>query len=81
MRLKIGELETDKMKVKGLDFNVGKVVEEWEEKPGPNQMPDIASLREWDHKLLNKYKPFYLPFCDLCCLCTMGKCDLSKGKF
>ncbi|MEM4245743.1 MAG: CO dehydrogenase/acetyl-CoA synthase complex subunit alpha, partial [Candidatus Bathyarchaeia archaeon] len=29
---------------------------------------------------LMKYKPFYMPFCELCCLCTMGKCDLSGGK-
>ena len=31
-------------------------------------------------KLLERYKPFYMPFCDLCCLCTFGKCDLSDGK-
>jgi len=31
-------------------------------------------------KLLNKYKPFYMPDCDLCCLCTYGKCDLTAGK-
>ncbi len=42
--------------------------------------PGIATLRSWDRALLTKYHPFYLPFCDLCCLCTMGKCDLSGGK-
>ncbi|RLG48107.1 MAG: acetyl-CoA decarbonylase/synthase complex subunit alpha, partial [Thermoproteota archaeon] len=43
-------------------------------------MPSITSLRKWDYKLLSRYKPFYLPFCDLCCLCTFGKCDLTKDK-
>ena len=80
VRMKIDELGTDILKAKGFELSVGRVVEEWEETPGPNPMPDISTLREWDHKLLKKYKPFYLPFCDLCCLCTMGKCDLSKGK-
>ncbi|MFH1328007.1 MAG: CO dehydrogenase/acetyl-CoA synthase complex subunit alpha [Candidatus Bathyarchaeota archaeon] len=79
-QIKIDELKTDLVKAKGLVFNIGKIVEEWEEKPGPTPMPDITALREWDHKLLKKYPPFYLPFCDLCCLCTMGKCDLSRGK-
>lgn len=79
-RIKLDELETDLVKAKGLEVTVGRIIEEWEEEPGPTPMPDIAALRDWDYNLLNKYKPFYLPFCDLCCLCTMGKCDLSKGK-
>jgi acetyl-CoA decarbonylase/synthase complex subunit alpha len=80
MHIKADELGTELFKAKGLELSIGKVVEKWEEEPGPTPMPDIAALREWDHKLLKKYKPFYLPFCDLCCLCTMGKCDLSQGK-
>lgn len=42
--------------------------------------PDHTALRNWDRRLLSKYRPLYLPFCDLCCLCTYGKCDLSGGK-
>lgn len=79
-RIKLDELETDLVRVKGLELTIGKIIEEWEEKAGPTPMPEMGALREWDLKLLNKYKPFYLPFCDLCCLCTMGKCDLSQGK-
>lgn len=79
-RIKLDELETGLVRAKGLEITIGRIIEEWEEEPGPTPMPDIAALRDWDYKLLNKYKPFYLPFCDLCCLCTMGKCDLSKGK-
>lgn len=79
-RIKLDELETDLVKAKGIEFVIGRIIEEWEEKPGPTPMPSLETLREWDLKLLNKYKPFYLPFCELCCLCTMGKCDLSKGK-
>ncbi|MEM4311529.1 MAG: CO dehydrogenase/acetyl-CoA synthase complex subunit alpha [Nitrososphaerales archaeon] len=80
LKIRIDELHTDKIIAKGFEFRVGRLIEEWEEEPGPTQMPNIASLRDWDRKLLSKYKPFYLPFCELCCLCTMGKCDLSQGK-
>lgn len=79
-RFKVDELESGGFKIKGLDATVGTFYEEWEEALGPTPMPDISTFREWDRILLNRYKPFYLPFCDLCCLCTMGKCDLSKGK-
>ena len=34
---------------------------------GHTPMPEIADLRSWDMKLLQTYKPFYAPFCDLCC--------------
>ncbi|MFX1521929.1 MAG: CO dehydrogenase/acetyl-CoA synthase complex subunit alpha [Promethearchaeota archaeon] len=29
---------------------------------------------------MDRYKPFYMPICDMCCLCTYGKCNLSKGR-
>lgn len=65
-------------------ISIGEVVEEWKVKDwepmGPHPMPTIATLRNWDFKLLSRYKPFYAPFCDMCCLCTFGKCDLSCGK-
>jgi acetyl-CoA decarbonylase/synthase complex subunit alpha len=80
LRVKVDELEAGALRAKGLELRVGRVVEEWEEEPGPTQMPGIADLRDWDRRLLSKYRPFYMPFCDLCCLCTMGKCDLSQGK-
>ena len=47
---------------------------------GPTPFPTLSTLRAWDHTLLARYKPFYLPFCDLCCLCTFGKCDLTNQK-
>lgn len=47
---------------------------------GPTPMPDVTDLRNWDMRLLKTYKPFYAPFCDLCCFCTYGKCDLTAGK-
>ncbi|MEM4848312.1 MAG: CO dehydrogenase/acetyl-CoA synthase complex subunit alpha, partial [Ignisphaera sp.] len=59
---------------------IGYLIEEWEEPPGPTPFPSIATLRHWDHILLKRYKPLYLPYCDLCCLCTYGKCDLSRSK-
>jgi len=41
---------------------------------------DYPKLREWDFKLLSHFKPFYAPLCDMCCMCTYGKCDLSENK-
>ncbi|MCW3137071.1 MAG: CO dehydrogenase/acetyl-CoA synthase complex subunit alpha [Methanophagales archaeon] len=63
-------------------ISIGEIVEEereWEPM-GPTPMPSISTLRGWDFTLLNRYKPFYAPFCDMCCLCTYGKCDLSGNK-
>ena len=47
---------------------------------GPTPMPEIPDLRSWDMRLLKTYKPFYAPFCDLCCFCTYGKCDLTENR-
>jgi acetyl-CoA decarbonylase/synthase complex subunit alpha len=47
---------------------------------GPTPMPEIPDLREWDMRLLKTYAPFYAPFCDLCCLCAFGKCDLTQTR-
>ena len=81
VRVKIGEMKTSTGLVKNLELSIGKVVDDsWKEPMGPTPMPGLTALREWDMKLLNKYKPFYMPACDLCCLCTFGKCDLTAGK-
>ena len=80
MKIKIGELESSFGRLKNLEISIGRVVEEWEEPEGPTPFPSVADLRDWDLKLLNRYKPMYMPFCDLCCLCTFGKCDLSREK-
>ena len=47
---------------------------------GHTPMPEIPDLRSWDMRLLKTYKPWYAPFCDLCCFCTYGKCDLTEGR-
>ena len=81
MHLKIGELNSNIGQIKNLELSVGKIMyDSWEEPMGPSPMPGLTTLRSWDLKLLNKYKPFYMPDCDLCCLCTYGKCDLTGGK-
>jgi acetyl-CoA decarbonylase/synthase complex subunit alpha len=75
------ELKTNVAVVKDLELSIGKVFEEtWDEPMGPTPLPSITDLRDWDFKLLERYKPFYLPFCDVCCLCTFGKCDLTGDK-
>jgi acetyl-CoA decarbonylase/synthase complex subunit alpha len=81
IHVKIDELKSSLGTIKGLELSVGRIIDKTKaEEVGPTPFPSTTDLREWDFKLLNKYKPFYLPFCDLCCLCTFGKCDLSKGK-
>jgi len=79
--VKAKELKTDVAVVKDLEVSIGRIVDEtWTAPVGPTPFPSITDLREWDFRLLNRYKPFYLPFCDVCCLCTFGKCDLSEDK-
>jgi acetyl-CoA decarbonylase/synthase complex subunit alpha len=81
VNVKIKELQSDLGNIKDLEFSIGKIsTESWTEPEGPTPFPSVTSLREWDKKLLNRYQPFYLPFCDLCCLCTLGKCDLTGNK-
>jgi len=79
--MKIEELKTDIGIIKNLEISIGKIVDDsWVEPEGRTPFPSTVDLREWDFKLLQRYKPFYLPFCDVCCLCTFGKCDLSGDK-
>jgi len=81
VHVKIDEMKTTTGIVKNLELSIGTVVDDsWTEPMGPTPMPGLTTLRDWDMKLLNKYKPFYMPACDLCCLCTFGKCDLTAGK-
>jgi len=81
VHVKVKELKTDVAVIKDLELSFGRVFEEtWTETIGPTPFPSVTALREWDHKLLQRYKPMYMPFCDVCCLCTFGKCDLTKNK-
>lgn len=81
VRVKIGEMQTKSGLIKNLELSIGKIVDDsWAEPMGPTPFPSLTTLRDWDFKLLNRYKPFYMPACDLCCLCTYGKCDLTAGK-
>ena len=81
INLRIKELQSDIGFIKDLEISVGNISrEKWAESQGPTPFPTITSLREWDKRLLARYQPFYLPFCDLCCLCTYGKCDLTGTK-
>ncbi|MHA1380600.1 MAG: CO dehydrogenase/acetyl-CoA synthase complex subunit alpha [Candidatus Helarchaeota archaeon] len=82
LRMKVDELKTDRVSAKGLEFQIGRLPSEpWEEEPmGPTPMPDHIDLRNWHHYLNWRYPPMYAPLCDMCCLCTFGKCDMSQGK-
>jgi acetyl-CoA decarbonylase/synthase complex subunit alpha len=84
--VKRGKFRADELKsplgvFKGLEVSVGEIIEDdWDEPMGPTPMPEPTTLREWDHKLLKRYQPSYMPYCQVCCLCTFGKCDLSGDK-
>ncbi len=74
-------IKSKNLKIKGnIKFSEAPVAEEDFEPMGPTPKPKIPTLRKWDFKLLKRYPPFYMPICDMCCLCTFGKCDLSRGK-
>ena len=47
---------------------------------GHTPQPGILELRNWDRRLLQTWKPFYVPVTDKCSLCTYGECDLSEGR-
>jgi len=79
--MKVKELKTDTTLIKDLELSFGRIYEEtWAEPVGPTPFPSVTDLREWDLKLLQRYKPMYMPYCDVCCLCTFGKCDLTGDK-
>jgi acetyl-CoA decarbonylase/synthase complex subunit alpha len=81
VNLKIKELNSDIAHLRDISLTIGAINEDtWDEPMGPTPFPSLTTLRNWDLTLLNRYKPFYLPFCDLCCLCTYGKCDLTGTK-
>lgn len=71
--------------LENVQINIGKVVgagkgKEKAELSGPTPKPEIRHLRDWDFKLLERYPPSYAPQCDMCCMCTFGKCDLTGNK-
>ena len=81
MDLKIKELKTDIGIMKDIKLSIGRILDDtWEAPIGPTPYPSVTDLREWDMRILQRYKPFYMPFCDVCCLCTFGKCDLTGNK-
>jgi len=81
LKLKVDEFSSAVGSFKGVEIEIGRIYDDsWEEPMGPTPFPSVATLRDWDRKLLDRYKPFYMPFCDLCCLCTFGKCDLTGDK-
>ncbi len=81
VHFKAEEADTGIGRFKGLEVRIGSVIDDdWDEPMGPTPLPGPTTLRSWDHKLLTKYEPSYMPYCQVCCLCTMGKCDLSGDK-
>jgi len=71
-----------RIKGKNVRIHIGEVEEEdtWKEKKGPDKKPSVIHLREWDHTLLNRYKPKYHPFIKQCQFCAFGPCDLSANR-
>jgi len=82
-KIKIDEYKGPLGSIKGFELTTGKISygdeTEWEPM-GPSPNPHVPTLRNWFFQLMDRYKPFYMPICDMCCLCTYGKCNLSKGR-
>ncbi len=79
-RVSLDSLKYGSLSIKGLELLIGSIAYEEVKELGPTPFPTITKLRNWDLLLLNRYKPFYMPICDMCCLCTYGKCDLTENK-
>ncbi len=80
--MSIGGLDSDNLSIEDLDLTVDEIIDEsddWEP-VGPTPMPDMVDLRDWDRKLMERYRPQYYPACEQCCFCAYGVCDLSDGK-
>ena len=57
MHVKIDELKSSLGTVKGLELSIGNIIEKaMAEEVGPTPFPSTVDLREWDFKLLEKYK-------------------------
>jgi acetyl-CoA decarbonylase/synthase complex subunit alpha len=68
IELDIKEMKTSFGLMKDIKLSVGAVSEKTDDQLlGPTPFPSSTDIREWDMKLLERYKPFYMPFCDLCC--------------
>jgi len=78
-KIRIKEFSSGLLNLENVMIEIGEIEEEWEPQ-GPTPKPGVTDLREWDFKLLSRYSPLYTPVCDMCCLCTYGKCDLSDNK-
>ena len=66
--------------MKNVQINIGAVIkeeEEWDQPMGPVPKPGVATLRNWDFTIANRYKIMYAPADDTCTLCTYGPCDLT----
>ncbi|MFQ5833610.1 MAG: CO dehydrogenase/acetyl-CoA synthase complex subunit alpha [Candidatus Thorarchaeota archaeon] len=81
VHFKADEARTGLGVFKNLEVSIGTIVDdEWDAPMGPTPLPGPTALRSWDHKLLSRYHPSYMPYCQVCCLCTFGKCDLTGDK-
>jgi acetyl-CoA decarbonylase/synthase complex subunit alpha len=81
MATKEGSFSVEDMK--NVQINIGAVVkeaDEWDQEMGPFPKPGVATLRDWDYKIMNRYKIMYAPADDTCTLCTFGPCDLTGDK-
>ncbi len=63
-KLKIDEYKGPFGSIKGFELTTGAIhmgdEEEWEPM-GPHAKPTISTLRNWFFRLMERYKPFYMP--------------------
>ncbi|KXB02732.1 acetyl-CoA decarbonylase/synthase complex subunit alpha [candidate division MSBL1 archaeon SCGC-AAA261D19] len=81
-RLKLEKFESKGFTIEGLDLSIEEILDEtadWEPL-GPTPFPGMIEMRDWDFRLMKRYRPQYYPACESCCFCGYGKCDLQEGK-
>ncbi len=69
------ELDFDDLKIE-----IGRVEGFEPEGEGPYPCPTLSDLKDWDRRLFSRYRIAAFPICDMCCLCTFGRCNLAEGR-
>ncbi|WP_456482943.1 CO dehydrogenase/acetyl-CoA synthase complex subunit alpha [Methanopyrus kandleri] len=68
------------LEFEGLKVQIGSIEGFEPEGEGPLPCPTVSDLADWDRKLFARYRVTAFPICDMCCMCTYGRCNLAEGR-
>ncbi|WP_457614271.1 CO dehydrogenase/acetyl-CoA synthase complex subunit alpha [Methanopyrus sp.] len=68
------------LEFEGLTVQIGSIEGFEPEGEGPIPYPTVSDIADWDRKLFARYRVAAFPICDMCCMCTYGRCNLAEGR-